>query len=105
MSTKTTLPPSGVVPELEKHILVDGFRIVIDLKKSRGPYLVDEVTGRSLLDLYGFYGSLPVGFNHPGFDQPDVQEDLLEAARTFVANAAVSSQNYTLSLHDAPQQT
>ena len=28
--------PGGVIAELEKHILVDGFKIVIDLERSRG---------------------------------------------------------------------
>src|SRR3954468_22747040 len=94
MNTDLNLPASAAVSELEKHILVDGFRLVIDLKKSRGCYLVDEVTGRSLLDLYGFYGSLPVGFNHPVLSQPTVQQDLLEAARIKVANADVYSRHY-----------
>src|ERR1051325_10683362 len=94
MSTKIKLPSTAVVSELEKHILVDGFRIVIDLKKSRGSYLVDEVTGRELLDFYGFYGSLPVGYNHPSFDRTQVAADLLEAARTKVANADVYSRPY-----------
>src|SRR5712671_759171 len=94
MSMKVKLPPTAVVSELEKHILVDGFRIVIDLIRSRGSYLVDEVTGRQLLDLYGFYGSLPVGFNHPNFERAEVRADLLEAARTKVANADIYSRIY-----------
>src|SRR6266404_4494636 len=94
MSMKVKLPPTAVVSELEKHILVDGFRIVIDLNKSRGSYLVDEVTGRELLDLYGFYGALPVGFNHPLFSRPEVQADLLQAAGTKVANSDVLSVPY-----------
>lgn len=83
-----------VVSELQRHVLVDGFRIVIDLAKSRGAKLVDAVTGRELLDLYGFYGSLPLGFNHPYFQRPAVQQDLLEAARTKVANSDVYSTHY-----------
>jgi L-lysine 6-transaminase len=79
------------IAELEKHILVDGFRIVIDLEKSHGPYLVDTVSGRELLDVYGFFGSMPVGFNHPHFNQPQVQHDLLQAARTKIANPDVYS--------------
>ena len=61
---------SAVVSDLQRHVLIDGFRIVIDFKKSHGSKLVDAVTGRELIDLYGFYGSLPVGFNHPHFDRP-----------------------------------
>ena len=44
-------------------------------------------TGRRLIDLYGFFGSLPVGFNHPYFDKPEVKEDLLRAAKIKVANS------------------
>ncbi|MEY2410383.1 MAG: L-lysine 6-transaminase [Verrucomicrobiota bacterium] len=94
MKTTWNIPPQSVVGELEKHVLVDGFRIVIDLEKSRGSQLVDAATGHSLLDLYGFYGSLPVGFNHPHFSQPDVQHQILLAAHTKVANADVYSAPY-----------
>jgi septal ring factor EnvC (AmiA/AmiB activator) len=36
-------------------------------------------------DLYGFFGSMSVGFNHPRFDEPDVEGDLLRAAKAKVA--------------------
>lgn len=85
---------STVVSDLQRHVLIDGFRIVIDFKQSRGSKLVDAVTGRQLIDLYGFYGSLPLGFNHPHFDRPAVQQELLEAARTKVANSDVYSTYY-----------
>src|SRR5262249_12283870 len=39
-------------------------------------------------------GALPVGFNHPWFDRPDVQADLLQAAGTKVANSDVLSVPY-----------
>lgn len=84
----------SVVSDLQRHVLVDGFRIVIDFKKSRGSKLVDAATGRELIDLYGFYGSLPLGFNHPHFDRPAVQQELLEVARTKVANSDVYSTYY-----------
>jgi L-lysine 6-transaminase len=79
---------------LEKHVLMDGFKIVIDLEKSRGSYLYDEATGRRLIDLYGFFGSLTIGFNHPYFDEPTVKEDLLRAAKFKVANSDVYSEEY-----------
>jgi L-lysine 6-transaminase len=85
----------AVVADLQRHVLVDGFRIVIDFKKSRGSKLVDAVTGRELIDLYGFYGSLPLGFNHPHFERPAVQQELMEAARTKVANSDVYSTYYS----------
>src|SRR5438477_11041547 len=83
------IPPQQVIAELEKHILVDGFKLVFDVEKSRGSCFVDAASGRELIDLYSFYASQPVGFNHPYFDKPDVQADLLAAARVKVANADV----------------
>jgi len=94
MNATWNIPPYAVVGELEKHLLVDGLRIVIDLEKSRGCRLVDAATKRELIDLYGFYGSLPIGFNHPWFDQPEVQHELSVAARTKVANSDMYSSFY-----------
>jgi len=94
MSVVSAKSAKTVVADLQQHVLVDGFRIVIDLKKSRGSKLVDAATGRELIDLYGFYGSLPLGFNHPYFDRPAVQHELLEAARTKVANSDVYTTHY-----------
>jgi L-lysine 6-transaminase len=91
---KKTVAASGVLDVLEEHILLDGFKIVIDLEKSRGSYLYDAATGHRLIDLYGFFGSMSVGFNHPYFDQPSVQCDLLRAAKAKVANSDVYSQAY-----------
>jgi L-lysine 6-transaminase len=86
--------PQQLLSSLSRHVLIDGFQIVIDLKRSSGSRLFDAKAGRTLLDLYGFYGSLPVGFNHPCFDQPEVKEKLNEAARIKVANADVYSTHY-----------
>src|ERR1043166_209989 len=94
MSRQWNTPPYAVVNDLEKHVLLDGFRLVIDLEKSKGSRLVDASTRRELLDLYGFYGSLPVGFNHPHFDLPEVQADLLLGAKTKIANSDVYSSFY-----------
>src|ERR1043166_9115354 len=81
--------PQDVIAELEKHILVDGFKLVFDPEKSRGSRFVDAATGRELIDLYSFYASQPIGFNHPYFERPEVQADLLAAAKVKVANADV----------------
>jgi L-lysine 6-transaminase len=85
---------SHVLYELEQHILMDGFKIVIDLEKSRGSYLYDAASGHRLIDLYGFFGSLPIGFNHPYFDQPEVKAELARAAKVKIANSDVYSEGY-----------
>src|SRR5438132_14366354 len=84
-----SIRPEQVIAELERHILVDGFKLVFDLEKSRGSKFVDAATGRELIDLYSFYASQPIGFNHPYFERPEVQADLLAAAKVKVANADV----------------
>ncbi len=88
-SAPGAVPPHQVIARLEEHILVDGFKLVFDLARSRGSRFVDAATGRELIDLYSFYASQPIGFNHPHFEQPEVQADLLAAARVKVANADV----------------
>ena len=85
---------SDVLKCIEGHVLLDGFKIVIDLEKSRGSYLHNAVTDQRLIDLYGFFGSNPIGFNHPHFDRPEVKADLLRAAQIKVANSDVYSESY-----------
>src|SRR4051812_9970082 len=94
MSTSFNLPAQEVVSALQQHVLVDGLRIVIDLHRSQGPWLVDASAKRTLLDLYGFYGSMPVGFNHPYLNRAEARHDLLEAASAKVANSDVFSTHY-----------
>ncbi len=89
------IAPSKVLETIEQHVLLDGFKIVIDLEKSRGSYLYDSASDRRLIDLYGFFGSMPVAFNHPHFDDPAVQRDLLRAAKVKVANSDVYSKEYS----------
>src|SRR5207244_6962524 len=88
------VPPESVIGELEKHILVDGFKLIFDVEKSRGSKFVDAATGRQWIDLYSFYASQPIVFNHPHFDRPEVQKELLAAAKVKVANADVYTVQY-----------
>ena len=88
------LSPPKILETIEQHVLLDGFKVVVDLDKSRGAYLYNAVSGKRLIDLYGFFGSMPVGFNHPHFDDPAVQRDLLRAAKVKIANSDVYSEGY-----------
>ena len=85
---------SSVLKSLEQHVLLDGFKIVIDLEKSRGSYLHNAVNDQRLIDLYGFFGSNPVGFNHPHFERAEVKADLLRAAQIKIANSDIYSDAY-----------
>ena len=85
---------ASALEKLEKHILMDGFKIVFDLERSRGSYIYNAVTGKRLIDFYGFFGSVPVGYNHPHFDEAKVREELARAAKTKIANSDVYSEDY-----------
>ena len=86
---KNRIDPNDVLTELKKHILVDGFELVVDIERSRGCRFHDANGDRTLLDLYGFYASMPIGFNHPYFERPEVREDILKAGLIKVANSDV----------------
>ena len=67
---------------LGRHLLVDGFDLVLDLEASQGSRLVDARDGRSYLDLFTFFGSSALGMNHPAIaDDAAFDAELLEAAR------------------------
>ncbi len=50
---------------LKKHILADGFSMVLDLENSKGSYLRDAKSGKDYLDFFTFFASSPLGMNHP----------------------------------------
>lgn len=74
------IAPQEVITTLSKHILVDGFDIIVDLEKSYGSYIVDARDGRTYLDFFTFFATLPIGLNHPKTLTPDFKEKLLIAA-------------------------
>ena len=49
---------------LSKHILTDGFDPIFDEEQSEGSWFIDKRNGRKYLDLFSFFASSPVGFNH-----------------------------------------
>jgi L-lysine 6-transaminase len=88
------VPPEQVIGQLESHLLVDGLKLVFDPERSHGSFFVDAVSGREFIDLYSFYASQPIGFNHPYFEKPAVTAELLRAAKVKVANSDVYSVQY-----------
>lgn len=65
MSTTKQVTPAQVHKILQKHILTDGYEIVLDLEKSEGAYLIDAKSGDRYLDFFTFFASNPLGMNHP----------------------------------------
>ncbi|MBO0810170.1 MAG: L-lysine 6-transaminase, partial [Actinobacteria bacterium] len=62
--------PGQVRARLARHVLTDGFHLILDLRRSSGCWLTDARTGERYLDLYSFFASSPLGIN-----PPDVTED------------------------------
>jgi L-lysine 6-transaminase len=92
--TQDKTAASRALEVLEQHVLLDGFRIVLDDERSRGSYLHNAATDSRLIDLYGFFGSMPVGYNHPHFSDPAVTKELARAAKIKVANSDIYSRGY-----------
>jgi L-lysine 6-transaminase len=68
--------PSEVHNVLSRHILADGFDIVVDLQKSHGSYIYDSRSNRELLDFFTFFASGAIGLNHPKLNTPEFREKL-----------------------------
>ncbi len=76
-----SIAPADVHAVLARHILADGFDVVVDLEKSHGAWIHDGRSGREVLDFCTYFASNPVGFNHPKILDPAFQQLLLRAAR------------------------
>jgi L-lysine 6-transaminase len=63
--------PADVRASIARHMLVDGFELVLDLERSYGSTLVDARDGTEYLDLFTFFASSALGMNHPALVQDD----------------------------------
>jgi L-lysine 6-transaminase len=81
MTVKTAaIEANSVHNILRKHLLTDGFDIVLDLEKSKAPYLYDAKYGRQYLDFFTFFASNPVGMNHPKLHDEQFLETMMRVA-------------------------
>ena len=94
MTMKSSAVANGVHDTLQKHILTDGFSLVADLESSTGCWLVDGRTGDRYLDFFSFFASLPLGYNHPCFSEPENRDRLLAATVHKVSNSDVYTEAY-----------
>ncbi|MFW0872267.1 L-lysine 6-transaminase [Rhodococcoides corynebacterioides] len=73
--------PSTVHESLSRHLLVDGFDLVLDLHRSSGATIIDARTGAAYLDMFTFFASNALGMNHPALvEDAEFRDDLLTAA-------------------------
>ncbi|MDX6323316.1 MAG: L-lysine 6-transaminase [Propionibacteriaceae bacterium] len=95
MAEHAHVDPSEVHAVLARHLLTDGYALVLDLKRSRGSRIVDARTGHRYLDMYTFFASAPLGLNPAGIvDDPTFMSELAEAAVNKPANPDMYSTAY-----------
>jgi L-lysine 6-transaminase len=88
------IAPKNVHATLIKHIQADGFDLVVDLKNSKGSWIEDSRSGKRYLDFFTFFGSSPIGLNHPKMFEPEFLAALMRAA----INKPSSSDAYTVEM-------
>ncbi|HEY9376909.1 MAG TPA: L-lysine 6-transaminase [Jiangellaceae bacterium] len=91
-ATATGVAPADVHDVLAKHLLTDGFKLVLDTKASLGSIVVDARDGQRYLDMYTFFASAPLGCNHPGIvDDPEFMALLAQVSANKPANPDIYS--------------
>jgi len=81
--------PAEVHNVLGRHMLADGYDIVMDLKKSKGSWVFDSRRGRNVLDFFTNFASCPIGYNHPKMDSPEFRDRIADAAVNKPANSDI----------------
>jgi len=92
MKTSTparTITPADVHAVIGRHMLADGYDIVLDLEKSHGRRLYDSRGDRWYLDMFSCFATFPVGINHPKMKDPEFLAKLTRAAATNPTNSDV----------------
>jgi L-lysine 6-transaminase len=81
--------PADVHNVLSRHMLADGYDMVMDLSKSRGSWVFDSRRGRAVLDFFTNFASCPIGYNHPRLDNPEFRDRIATAAINKPANSDI----------------
>ncbi|WP_432185793.1 L-lysine 6-transaminase [Streptomyces sp. Tue6028] len=91
----STVHPDEVHERLGRHVLTDGFKLVLDPLASQGSWIIDARTGGKFLDLYSFFASAPLGLNARGIvDDPEFMTLLAQVAANKPANPDVYTTHY-----------
>jgi len=71
------------------------YRNIIDFKKSKGSYLFDKRNGNRLLDFFGQYATLTLGYNHPIFKTSIYLNEIANVAHQKIPNCELFSDEST----------
>lgn len=87
IETRARISPEQVHEILRRHILADGFEMVLDFERSHGSWLFDSLSQRELLDFFTSFSSYPMGYDHPRMKDPELREQILQAATMKPSNS------------------
>lgn len=88
-SRPSHVDPKSVLDALGRHMLVDGYHVVMDLKRSRGNMIYDALHDVEILDFYSHFATCPIGYAHPKMVTPDFLQELGWIAVTKPANSDI----------------
>jgi len=88
--------PSDVHEILSKHMLADGYPLVLDLDRSTPFTIYDSREGKEYLDFFTFFASAPFGMNHPKMNTPEFIRKIGKVA----VNKPSNSDLYTVEMAD-----
>ena len=89
MFTETINPADSIREVIGKHMLADGFKIILDLKNSYRNKIVDERNGDEYIDFFTFFASSPLGLNHPKLNSDEFREKLSFASVNKPSNSDI----------------
>jgi L-lysine 6-transaminase len=89
--TTADLSARQVHETIARHMLADGFELVLDLEASRGSTLVDARDGTAYLDLFTFFASSALGMNHPALTSAAARREFADVAANKPSNSDVYS--------------
>lgn len=93
MAVKHTIDPNHVHETLRKHMLADGYDMVLDYDKSETPYIYDSKHNKRFLDFFTFFASSPLGMNHPKIaNNKDFRDHIGKIALNKPSNSDVYTQ-------------
>ncbi len=88
-SVRLPIEAKTVLESLSKHILVDGYHVVMDLRASRGNFIRDSLHGVEILDFFSHFATCPIGYAHPKMTTPEFLDELAWTAVTKPANSDI----------------
>jgi L-lysine 6-transaminase len=77
---------------MSKYFLPDWVQdLRLNPEKSHGSYLYDDSSDRKILDMFGFFSTLPLGYNHSTFKRQEYIDDVLSFGGIKPSTGRISS--------------